>query len=272
MSASNGAFFQGTTSECLKHLASVTKNDKEKIRFIANFCGTGLITTEGWLKGAGFPRGEYLFKLKYYLEFLGYKVKELEYLDKEIRDAARVCAFGILTLSELAGFVGYSGTQRGEYNRGNSIDTLLTVLRGSHGVSVKKLQMFAKVAETYNLELSGVQHRTEKIHIASKVQNLHVESPEEVPVTLKKPFNHINLQTESDVHAAIIKSFAQSVLALTPLAKLLESDEFTAEERAQLRELSGGRGVFEFANSLYRLCGERSRREHSATSNQENGR
>ena len=78
-----------------------------------------------------------------------------------------------------------------------------------------------------------------------------------------RPFKpKLSVHRSLDTHTSIIESLANIIKGIIPLVNLLESDEFTPEERAQFRELVGGNGVFEFSNSFFRLCGERTRNEH----------
>jgi hypothetical protein len=56
-----------------------------------------------------------------------------------------------------------------------------------------------------------------------------------------------------------ISEFAKLAKKMLPLAKKLASDEFTAEDRARLRELAGTSTIFELKNELVKLCGERAR-------------
>ena len=59
---------------------------------------------------------------------------------------------------------------------------------------------------------------------------------------------------------AIIESFGVSVKAMLPLARLLESSNFSPEERARVRDIAGRDGVVQLVNVMSRLCGERSLR------------
>jgi hypothetical protein len=62
-------------------------------------------------------------------------------------------------------------------------------------------------------------------------------------------------------HEQIIDAVAQLVLAAIPPAARMVSDEFSADERQQLRELvktedQRSNGVFELSNLLNRLCSD----------------
>lgn len=57
----------------------------------------------------------------------------------------------------------------------------------------------------------------------------------------------------------ILDELARLVKMTIPLAKLVDSDYFTPEDRRTFRKLTAEEGVFEAANLLNRLCGEQAR-------------
>ncbi len=60
--------------------------------------------------------------------------------------------------------------------------------------------------------------------------------------------------------ATVVKqSLVAQISALAPLVELVLSDAFTADDRDEIRKMSGGDGIFNLKNSLARLCGERAR-------------
>ena len=72
-------------------------------------------------------------------------------------------------------------------------------------------------------------------------------------------------QSVTGDHNLILKKLAKLLNEALPLAQRVESEEFTSEEREQLRTLTltpDGRSqaVFALSNVLFRLCGESSRR------------
>lgn len=251
------AIFTGTTAECLAHLAKATKVDHfAKRRTIADFVGVGDSAVYRWFKGGIQPVGEPLLRLRFYMEFLGYNVAELQSLNPPVRDAARLFAFRIATLREIAQLVGYSEGRGG-------IDTLLAIFRGTQGVSKQKLDEFTLFVEIYEKHLSEKKRATKKIQLNCGPSRTQVEGALEAakPSQVLHPLRTVAQPRDRDV---IIESLGTSVKALIPLARAVSSDGFTAEERARVRELAGGDGVFTLANLLYRLCGERARKMHSS--------
>jgi hypothetical protein len=251
------AVFTGTTAECLVHLAQATKVDHfAKRKAIASFAGVGDSTVYRWFKGVMQPVGEPLLRLRFYMEFLGYNVQELQALNPPVRDAARLFAFGIATLSEIAQLVGYSEGRGGT-------DTLLAVFRGTQGVSKQRLGQFTSFVELYGEQLSEKKRVTQKIQLNGTVR-AEVDA-DQAPTRSASVVQALRPASQKPTSSrdALIESLAGSVKALIPLARAISSDDFTAEDRARVRELAGGDGVFTLANLLYRLCGERARKMHS---------
>jgi hypothetical protein len=59
------------------------------------------------------------------------------------------------------------------------------------------------------------------------------------------------------IHQQTIKETVKLMKKLIPLVKLIVSDEFTADERRQLRILLDYDGVFKLSNLINRLCSEK---------------
>lgn len=248
--------FKGTTAECLVHLANATKEDHfRKRKMLASFVGVGDEAVYHWFKKGALPVGEPLLRLRFYLEFLGYNVEELQTLAPPIRDAARLFAFRVATLPEIAQLVGYPEGRSG-------IDTLLKVFRGTQGVTKQRLEQFTSFVELYGEQLSEKKRTTQKIQLNESASGVQSGGAPEVVKTpqVVHPLRPPVQPRDRDV---IIESLGTSVKALIPLARAVSSDNFTADERARVRELAGGDGVFTLANLLYRLCGERARKMHS---------
>ena len=75
----------------------------------------------------------------------------------------------------------------------------------------------------------------------------------------------ITQQAISKHHHRSLQELANLVNTALPLAHRVESDEFTPEEREELRRLTcldsrPSHAVFELSNALTRLCGEAARR------------
>jgi len=250
--------YRGSTSKCIVHLKdSIQNNHRKQRQIIASFIGVGDETVNRWFKEGTLPGGAALVRLRYYLEFLGYGVEELRVMPPALRDAGRLFAFRVADLPEIVQLVGYT-----EGSNGN--DTVLAVFKGLRRASRHKLLQFAAFVELYKDRLLDKQQATTKLKLHAPEAMEKVEEKPAIPqvVAVVHP-QRPEMQRVTQSNDVILKSVAGQIMAMLPLVQLVSSDAFTAEERAQLRELTGGDGVFKFANLLFRLCGERSRSMHS---------
>ncbi|RJQ37497.1 hypothetical protein C4552_00455 [Candidatus Parcubacteria bacterium] len=65
---------------------------------------------------------------------------------------------------------------------------------------------------------------------------------------------------EASSKQVVLLALASLVKAVTPLADVMLSDEFSAEERQALRDATGGDGIYRLANMMNRLCSETARK------------
>lgn len=235
---------EGTTERCLAHLAKAIQGRDffEKRKMIADFVGVGDEAVHRWFKNGALPVGEQLVRMRFYLEFLGYKVSELDELDVQVRNAARLFAFGIVSLSEIADLLGYvekSGT-----------DSLLKIFRGTRGVSSEKIQQIQAFVELYEKQLDGKRRGTVSVLTATSDDRRSEEAS-----IITRP----SLRTVGEGHSTLIEALAAAVKAMLPLAEYVLSDSFTANERQRVRELAGGDGVSRLSLLLTKLSGEAAR-------------
>ena len=249
--------------ECFRHLIGLINKEEtyyQKRRIICDFVGVNEVTPQRWITEKSVPVGEPLIKLQYYLEHHKYQVSELERLDKDVREVGRIYAFGIVTLGELADWAGYTSPTKDRQ--------VLCLLRGSVNLTEERRVHLRDLIELYRDEI--VQKGKNLMHIVTPQRaqgNVHaieegLKDVEQLAVTTIKEIPVVKPVKTSKVHTdAMMQSFAHLVLSMLPLAKVLASDECSAEDRKKLRELAGQDGIFRLSNLLNQLCGETARRE-----------
>lgn len=241
--------FNGTTEQCLHHLAA-TAFDRDPGEALASFVGaTKHPTVDRWFSNRAKPVGEYLLKIRYFLELLGYHVNELEMLDPTVRDAGRLVAFSIIEPDDLAKEFGYRATE-------NAKDSMMRVLFGKSVPSADKIekarQMLdacADLVEEKRREIIGNLPVPKKAgNGQDRDQRIAAVAPAHVP-------------RRQDRNESVIDALANMVKAMIPIADLVLSDDFSPEQRKNLRERADVDGVFRLSNLLNRLCGERARNQ-----------
>ncbi len=249
---------RGNTEACFQHFAKAIEGPDfyKKRGVLASFANVTEQTVSRWIGNNYMPAGEPLLRLRFYLDFVGYDVEEVRNLQPEIRDAARILAFRLVSIDEVCDLVGYGGDSR------SAIDTLLAVFRGVRNPSPEKLKQFASLAELYKEELDRKQRETEKV--VNGVHTGHhfgVTAAAQLPTTLKQ-------RTTVESHLAIMDAFTASMRAILPLAEYVLSNSFTAEERDRIRS-SSGQQVSRLSLLLTQLSGEAARTALTNTSSKQ---
>ncbi len=182
-------------------------------------------TVERWVSGKQFPIGENLITVAAYLTMRGFTVEEFEKIPERYRTVAKAIALGLLPSKALAARLGF--------------DDVSDIWRAFRGRAMGK-----------NREAT-VQGLTEQY--ASDVDRLWqaYSADQSSIVSLGKPAG--NLQ------GAVVQSLALMMNSMLHLVRHVNSDEFTEEQRQQLRDAAGSGTVFDLSNELNDLCSERSR-------------
>lgn len=229
----------GTTAECLAHFAA-HGNRKLLRSFIP---AVDIRTIERWLSGAAKPVGENLIRVRIFLDAIGYRVSELEKLDPPVLDACKIVAFDIASVDDIVGELGYPSAI-------GARSQTFRVLIGHARVLNNRLTRLKSFTESAS-DLVQEQEKSfsKRFSVPKKEPALPAQKPR-APSPMGENRND-----------AVIAALAAMTRAMLPLAELALSDEFSAEERQKIRDLSGGDGVFRLSNKLNRLCGERARNE-----------
>lgn len=128
--------FRGHLEECLRHLQTAlnqrfpkgAKGTAEAKKPLADFCDVAVPTVTRWFHGKdSLPIGEERIKLMCYLDLFGYRVIELERMQKVRRNFGDLIGFGLITSQEATELLGYTSTS-----------SLFKVLAGSVGAGDDK--------------------------------------------------------------------------------------------------------------------------------------
>lgn len=243
-----------TTEECFKHFARDAHNF-ERRKAVAKFAQVVMEpTVRKWFTDRFTASGEKLIKVRFFLDLLGYKVEEIENMDPVFQNLARLFAFDIISFDDVVAICGYEGE--------NARDQTMRVLTGKIGMYADRYQkVYSEVREMAEL----IEHHRKELlqkYAAYKLPETNgATGPSEgQPAPIAAALPHMSAATPRlSAHEQVIRSLAHQVEAMLPLADLLLSDQFSAKERARLRELTGSDGVFKLSNRLNALCGEKAR-------------
>jgi len=255
----------GTIEECFYHLVTDGKANELHLRDLTAWVGAVWHPTgRSWALGQKFPKGMNLLKLAYYLEQVGFGVKELQALDPDVRLFGRMMAFGLLDLNgalQLLGFAGsYGDVVLSAILRGKALQSgprrLLKTYVDSHMTDLAAaVGGFPDAVPTLPSSITDITDgKPPPTGAAVSVSPPAPEAPMPEPVSVEDDLEH----------RALITVAAHQIGALIPLMEALASDRFSKEERALLRELAGKAnkgGVFRLYQLAEALTSEASRRQ-----------
>lgn len=244
--------FSGSALECLKHYLNrlpppTTRAGAAARNPIISFCQCARKTIRHWMRGQP-PIGTMLVRVRYFLDAHGYRVEELERLTPLIRDLGALVAYGILNLKQATEAMGY----KQEWD-------LLNALHGKQIPNNLKQRAVPLI----------IEHRAvlEKRMAEYRMQGFIPAAPPADTPGLRPSSKDARSTTAAigSDRRLVITSLAAMLKAVLPLAELLDSEEFSEDERHQLRTITGRDGVFRLANTLHRLCGEEARAQLQAS-------
>jgi hypothetical protein len=224
-------------------------NYVDKRKQLAEVLGVADTTIRHWMAGS-VPQGMSMVSLRYYLDYLGYKVEELAKTSKVMQGAGKLLAFRVTTLEEMAQFT----TGHGHYG-----DQVLAAIRGSRGLSDEREGLFQKFVEAHSSELATVLTELPRLIVLDvKTEALEVKIMEETGQTHSG--QSAILLKQKDGQGAVVDSnsdehFKCLTHMLLDYANRYVHPEVGDNERDRLRQVVGQRKIFDLKNVLVRLCG-----------------
>jgi hypothetical protein len=243
------------STKVLTLLKTLGNSQSEKLyELMAQFTGATYKTVLRWVAGENSPEGLFYIKAMFFLELLGCKIAELQYMKKVgSYDTAKALAYNLINLQEIAEGTGYPE------------HSAMRAMGGRAGISDEKKEKLAKLAasraELLSTAVTLWKQRTVLKQCATVTPEFEPQGDEPKKKKEKKASLGQELQPEiiDTSKAKVIATLAALIKAALPLAELVLSDSFSSEDRAFLRRLCGGDGVFRLSNQLNRLCGETAR-------------
>ncbi len=233
----------GNTMECLQHylkqLPRKAKGCEQAWQPLADFIGVTKKTIRRWSVGSNVPLGLPLIKLRYFLEARGYRIAELDVLERPIHHLGALVALGKIDCEETSKLLGYSAA-----------NYFFQVLHGKRGLSSNRMATVEEICSKHPLPaLPATSSITQPICVAAQAGRTIVSNDvveEEV----------LNLLRSLDGLSAL----------MTPRLEHMLTDGFTSAQRQFFRDRAGRQLVFDLANRFYvlnkllnALCSEKAR-------------
>jgi hypothetical protein len=223
--------FSGNVRQCLDHYAQTLPTSKSQVskarKPLADACNISLELAYRWLLKGKMPIGSNLIRLRYFFHNLGYNVSEMEGMLPEVFNFGQVICLGHISFEDACQELGYT-----------SVDTLYAVIKGVERPSRRKLEKMTSISQTYiGKQAPDVLNRQSR-------QQSHQEH---------------DMLLVVDSHQAIIDALRKQIEALLPLAQVVLSEDFSDDERRQLRRGIPDDGLYRTAQALHGLCSKKSR-------------
>jgi hypothetical protein len=249
-----------TLTECLSSFYNRfprLKADGKTRKKLADFVGASPDTTSKWMRGFAVPTGDYRSRTIIFFHMLGYQVVEYELWDEVLQKAAKVLAFNIAKPHAVSVAFGMSSYTK-------PLSSMNQVFSGALLLNAKRSESLAYYVKQKSQDIDLGEHK-----FRYEYADLMLPAMEHTAVKLE-PAKVAEKSSPANVPAldtqVLVEVMAGLVTTMLPLAQFLESDSCSPQQRAQLRSLAQGNGVFKLANSLNRLCGERVRNESKGDS------
>ena len=213
---------------------------------LAEYFAVGKPAIQRWIVDTT-PVGEEMLRMRFFIQAavpgsdpLAYTRKSLVYLQ-----VAELIGFRIIPKEELQRILGFQNLKdvlrvsRGEGRMIRNREEKVAELHAEHAAQVvsKKAELAALVRR-YSSEKDGDREPS--------TYTIPKETAEDI---LPSPLGQMEVLTIA----------GHQIVALTPLVEAITSDRFTSEHRKMLREMIGHRKLFDFANAINMLNGERAR-------------
>lgn len=193
---------------------------------LAQFIGCAEQAIGKWLRQTNLPVGNSALRLFHLMEAVGFQITDWKVTNTDVLTVGRCVAFHVVTPEQIATRIAAP-----------NMDGVLTVqmLVGNRHIKPENAKIFAELASEYGPLLGPAK---------SKWQDLMI----------------------LDEKIRTINELANRLREILPLAKLVVSDQYSGQERHELRKRSGETTLFELYNVFGALCGERAREHviHSA--------
>lgn len=217
----NQEVFRDHVAECIQHLKGVFARQKppEAARHkkqIAEFCGVDAIAVRRWLNGDTEPLGEQRVKLMCCLDSIGYRVIELERMDKTLRGFGELIGFGLLSIQNADELLGYSEPR-----------LLFRVLRGGAGTSQEKTQKMWDMwkSKKEELERAKKQARANLKSVARAESSATPSSRHQALINIMEGIVFLMEESKPPSDAHLQKRISALASRLLAIARQMEVDD-----------------------------------------------
>lgn len=243
-----------TLMDCIASFARDFPTFEERVP-LSYLSGIAVDTTSMYCRGKSKPVGLYWAKVAYAVHFMGYRVGVLDDVRPGVYNLGKLLAIDALSVEDAEKLLDTKVSEVYRYimaktTPGDARQAMIDM------IVEERMGQIDAWNEKYSKYKSIRPYKPDRGSIPSP--NKHATKPE---ARLLEAISEAKHERSFVQGVSEIQILANLILAALPLAELIVSDDFSPEDRAELRRLCGKYGVFNLKNALTGLCGERARTE-----------
>lgn len=218
---------------------------------LCEFVGTSPRAVTSWISGPNEPKGLNLVKLRYFLEFQGYKIEEFAKMSETVYNLGLLISHGCFNFQKIADLLAY---------RGGATDELLRVLRGNRNLSGEKAKLVELLLLENEIPLRELKSQKMPLKEVSETAQKSDARVQKIERVERRSISNTEIQED----IILLQNMENISKMLAPRLKNLLTNG-TPEMRRRLRETIGAKQVFNLSNNIFRihetvsmLCSEKS--------------
>lgn len=187
---------------------------------LAEFLGIKTQTIRMYHKGKSIPTGRRMLQLHHVLKWAGYGDHTWRQTDESVEMVGAAFTFRLID---------DDGLLKAFHGECDEISRIIQMMTGGKHISTASQEIFERLAAIHSWNIKEAQEK----------------------------WDHLRIGNEKD---KLIAELANKIQQILPLVKEVSGDDWSAEERQELRTRAGQNSVLELYNHLGYLCGERHRK------------
>lgn len=230
-----------------------TKNCTTEREDICGFVGVNQHTVRRWITADSVSgvRGLTVVKLRCFLELQGYEIAELRSLNRLIRTFAEILGHSVVSLEDTCREIEGEVSQR-------AIDRIYDLILGRTQTALEpKMRIIQAFVDTHKDKLNEKKRGL----VTNRSDEVPVITTEQQPAQEKRDSGVT--QSREREHTVIRQLVISLVPAFRRVIELVVSDEFSSQDRRNIRELVGD-DLFKLSTAMNRLSSETGRIQYDS--------
>lgn len=227
------------------YLSSTLPSGKDPTEILVAYSGISKKSISRLQEGGQVRGGEVFTKLVGFLATVGFIPFEYSERDDFFKGLVTMLGFEIVTFDEVI------------FGADLSRDSLVRYLNGDRPLRPERME---QVSQLLDGKKTMLRNALKSLSLDTGIDSIEkMIPPGSVELSVTPPIHKSNGTVS---HEDVLQVAASQIQALLPLAKAIESDSFSDDERREFRDLIPDGNLFSLSNVLNRLCSRTARNQH----------